>query len=78
MNDEVDIDLSAGKDIAWKADTATQPADIADFETTTNSTPSDTNNRNTDNHTSGTTNKVYTAIQTKKTCWNRDSRRQKR
>ena len=46
-----------------KADTATQPADIANFETTTQLNTRDTNNRNTDNHTSGTTNKVYTATE---------------
>ena len=64
VNDEVDIDLSAGvKTSLGKADTATQPADIADFETTTQLNTRDTNNRNTDNHTSGTTNKVYTATE---------------
>jgi hypothetical protein len=46
-----------------KADTATQPADIANFETTTQLNTRDTNNRNTDNHTSGTTNKVFTATE---------------
>lgn len=45
------------------ADTATQPADIQNFETSTQLDDRDTSNRNTDNHTSGTTNKVFTATE---------------
>lgn len=45
------------------ADSALQSADIANFETTTQLNSRDTANRNTDNHTSGTTNKVYTAAE---------------
>lgn len=37
--------------------------DLANFETTTELNARDTANRNTDNHTSGTTNKVFTAIE---------------
>lgn len=48
------------------ADTAVQPAAIADFETTTELNARDTANRDTDNHTSGTTNKVYTATEQSK------------
>ena len=45
------------------ADSALQSADIANFETTTQLNSRDTANRNTDNHVSGTTNKVYTATE---------------
>lgn len=45
------------------ANSALQSADIANFETTTQLNGRDTANRNTDNHVSGTTNKVYTATE---------------